>query len=306
MRHSPSMLPKWLSIAPDWFRAAVSTPHEQHWVTVDGHRTHYLTWGDPDKPGLLLVHGGRAHARWWSFIAPYFAADYHVSAIDLGGMGDSDYRENYTPDGFAAEIRAVAARTGAGGRPVVAGHSFGGFLSLVAAHAAPAEFSGLVIVDSPIRPPHAQRKRGTQRGTRKVVYESFDAALARFRLMPEQPCANDYILDYIGRHSLKRVEGGWSWKFDGTPFNGEAFTREFWVSLTGRIEALEIPLAVLHGEKSALFTEEVRAHMKPLMAGRGPFVELPDAHHHVMLDQPLAVVAALRTQLANWRTPPRA
>jgi pimeloyl-ACP methyl ester carboxylesterase len=30
-------------------------------------------------------------------------------------------------------------------------------------------------------------------------------------------------------------------------------------------------------------------------------VEIPQAYHHVMLDQPLALVAATRTVLAAWR-----
>lgn len=29
-------------------------------------------------------------------------------------------------------------------------------------------------------------------------------------------------------------------------------------------------------------------------------IEIPDSHHHVMIDQPLALVAALRTLLATW------
>jgi len=32
-----------------------------------------------------------------------------------------------------------------------------------------------------------------------------------------------------------------------------------------------------------------------------PFVAIPEAHHHLMLDQPLAFIASLRTLLAEWR-----
>ena len=32
-----------------------------------------------------------------------------------------------------------------------------------------------------------------------------------------------------------------------------------------------------------------------------PWIEIPDAGHHVMVDQPLALVAALRTQLEAWQ-----
>jgi len=29
-------------------------------------------------------------------------------------------------------------------------------------------------------------------------------------------------------------------------------------------------------------------------------IEIPDSHHHIMIDQPLALVAALRTLFAAW------
>ena len=52
----------------------------------------------------------------------------------------------------------------------------------------------------------------------KRVYETFDAALARFRLMPEQLCDNPYIVEFIGRHSLRRTEGGWVWTSTARPW----------------------------------------------------------------------------------------
>src|SRR2546423_1912983 len=58
---------------PAWFARAVAAPFEDCFVEVDGARIHYLRWGQAGKPGLLLVHGGFAHAHWWDFIAPLFA-----------------------------------------------------------------------------------------------------------------------------------------------------------------------------------------------------------------------------------------
>ena len=39
-----------------------------------------------------------------------------------------------------------------------------------------------------------------------------------------------------------------------------------------------------------------RAHAPP----GSPFLAIPEAGHHVMLDQPLALVSALRALLASW------
>jgi ABC-type uncharacterized transport system YnjBCD ATPase subunit len=36
---------------------------------------------------------------------------------------------------------------------------------------------------------------------------------------------------------------------------------------------------------------------------RAPVVEIPAAGHHVLLDEPLSLVTALRTVLASWAAP---
>src|SRR3990172_10200242 len=75
---------------PKWFQDAVAAPCERRRVNVDGCSIQYLRWGDPAKPGIVLVHGGAAHAHWWSFLAPQLTGSYHVVAPDLSGHGDSE------------------------------------------------------------------------------------------------------------------------------------------------------------------------------------------------------------------------
>ena len=55
---------------PEWAQTALAMPNESRYVDVDGCRVHYLSWGDPGLPPLMLVHGNAAHAEWWRFIAP--------------------------------------------------------------------------------------------------------------------------------------------------------------------------------------------------------------------------------------------
>src|SRR4051812_24905693 len=81
--------------APRWFTDALAAPHEEHTVDSQGTPIHYLAWGDRSKPGLVLVHGGAAHAQWWSFLAPFLARQYRVVAPDLAGHGDSGQRAHY-------------------------------------------------------------------------------------------------------------------------------------------------------------------------------------------------------------------
>jgi len=74
--------------APRWFTEAISSSHAKRMVEVASCPIRYLSWGDRAHPPLVLVHGGAAHAMWWSFLAPELSRHYYVLAPDLSGHGD--------------------------------------------------------------------------------------------------------------------------------------------------------------------------------------------------------------------------
>jgi pimeloyl-ACP methyl ester carboxylesterase len=284
--------------APAWFHRITDIAPERAFVTVDGARIHYLRWGQRGRPGLLLVHGNAAHAYWWSFIAPFLARDYNVAAMDLSGMGDSDWRPAYSMEVFAEEQLAVcedAGMFGAEEPPIIVAHSFGGFVTMLTGALHGDRLGGTVIVDSPVNPP--DRPGGPPKRVIKPhkVYPDMAAALARFRLMPPQSCDNLYIVDWVGRRSLKPVEGGFTWKFD------PAIWQRFSIGDTAaRLKATKCRIAIFRGENSILMPPEIGEYMFNLLGRAAPVVTIPESQHHVMLDQPLALVAALRALLADW------
>ena len=300
--------------APHWFAEAIARKAEQRFVTVKGARIHYLRWGDAAKPGVLLVHGNAAHACWWSFIAPYLAGDYHVAAMDLSGMGDSDWRAAHGEEGgysmalFAEEEMSVMEDSGmfaASNPPVIVAHSFGGFVAMKAGADHGARLSGIVIIDSPINPPVREKsgRGGDPKGLTPRphnIYPSLAAALARFRLMPPQICENLFLLDWVARHSLKEVamaqgEIGFTWKFD------PAIWQHFSIGDTAALlRKIQCRVAVFRGEHSVLMPPRIGDYIFDLLDRAAPVVEIPEAQHHIMLDQPLALVAALRALLADW------
>ncbi|MGI6408209.1 MAG: alpha/beta fold hydrolase [Thiopseudomonas sp.] len=52
-----------------------------------GLRLHYLDWGNPGAPVLILIHGGLEHARVWDALAQQLRTDWHVVVPDLRGHG---------------------------------------------------------------------------------------------------------------------------------------------------------------------------------------------------------------------------
>ena len=284
---------------PDWFWKAVETAARHRAVEVDECDVCYQVWGDAARPGMLLVHGMNAHRRWWDFIGPQLADDYQVAAMDLTGMGDSDYRYAYDSDTYAREIVAVCDDAGFDPRVVVVGHSFGGVMAVKAANRFPQRFGALVLVDSGMRhPEEPEPDHPLLGGGRAKAYPDRETAEARFRLYPPQPCDNDYILRYIAKHSLMRLDGGgWAWKFDEelplTLKDAERRAEDY--------AALRVPTGIVHGAESESFTAQTLAHTLALIPGEVPVAEVANARHHVFLDQPLAFVQALREVVGKLR-----
>ncbi len=294
--------------APAWFRDALAVPFETATHEVAGARIETLSWGERGKPGLLLMHGNGAHARWWSFIAPLLARTHRVTAFSWSGMGGSDWRPSYSLDLYVEEAFTVARAEGlfdAPVAPVFVGHSFGGFPTMACAARHGDRLRAIVVADTPLRPPaqtrarEAARQRADPRPPRP--YASLEEALMRFRFIPVQPCEHLFIVDHIARTSLKRVPAGadaaehWTWRFD--PHLWRDYRRG---DPSADLAGARCPVALVWGSRSTRVTPEIRDYLARTAPPGTPLVELPDADHHLMVDQPLAFTAALSALLAGW------
>ena len=279
---------------PTWFAHALAQQPEHRDVVVAGARVAYRTWGPAGAPGVVLVHGGAAHSGWWDHVAPLLTG-HRVVALDLTGHGASDRRSAYDPLLWAREVVAAAAAEELA-RPVVIGHSMGGWVAVTVGVEHPADVSGVVVIDSPLndQPPDEERLRERRRPHR--VYPAVEEAMARFRTLPPQEVLLPFVREHVARGSLRPVEGGWTWAFDPDFFGTRLRLRDL-------LPGVRVPLTLLRCEHG-LVSAAMAADMAGLVDGALPVVELPDAGHHPMLDQPLALVAALRTVLA-LRSPGR-
>jgi pimeloyl-ACP methyl ester carboxylesterase len=301
--------------APKWFEDAIAAPGNRSTVEVDGCAIHYRTWGNPRHPGLLLVHGGAAHTHWWDFVAPLLSEHYYVAALDLSGHGESGWRQDYPREQWAAELIGVSQACAFVGPPIIIGHSMGGLVTIAAASLHGEQLAGAIIVDAPVRRPDPEteeRQRPPSEWRPHRIYPDLNAAMSRFRLLPPQECENDYIISHIARHSLQevaitaenleRVKGearvgdvGWTWKFDN-----RVFLRSSTSSMSQYLASVRCRVALLRGEFSIVVPPETGQYMYDLLDRNAPLVTIPQAYHHLLLDQPLAFISAIRALLADW------
>jgi pimeloyl-ACP methyl ester carboxylesterase len=283
---------------PTWFTRALATPVAtgMH-LRPDGRRVAYRRWGDAGPRLLVLVHGGAAHSRWWDHMAPLLLdGATTVLAVDQAGHGDSDRRDRYDVDSWADDVVALAtdpdivgAHTG---QPVLVGHSMGGLVSWAAAVRHGDRLAGVVVIDAPIgdRDPELTTPARSIKPHRP--YPSKSEIVSRFRLLPEQDAVLPYVLAHVAETSVRPISDGWIWKHDPAVLH-----RPF--SSVGLPDPGHCRLALLRAEQGIVAARTIQF----LADGLGDavtVVRLPGTAHHMMLDQPLVLAAALRVLVREW------
>ena len=187
-------------------------------------KLHYAVWGDESKPPLLLVHGGRDHARSWDFVAQAMLDRYCVYAPNLRGHGDSDWAIGgaYPLPAYVSDLARLVEVIGRWPVQVV-GHSLGGRIVLDYAATLPDNVTKFVCIEgfgrmaaSGVPAPERLRRYVKDTGEMPqhtpIIYATLEAAMKRMaeantRLSPR-------MVEHLTRHAVKPVDGGFVWKFD--------------------------------------------------------------------------------------------
>lgn len=199
-------------------------------------RLHYLDWGNPGAPALLLIHGNRDHAHNWDWVAKRLRDRFHIIAVDLRGHGDSQWSagSSYGVSEYVYDVAQLVHQQQLAPLRIVA-HSLGGMVASRYAGTFPENVTRLVVVEGtgpPLVPP--EQRPGPPERMRKWIeagralpgrqprrYESLDAA---FRRMQE---ANPHLSPDQARHltihgANQNEDGTYSWKFDNYVHAGPA------------------------------------------------------------------------------------
>ncbi len=286
---------------PEWYERAIAATRIDAEVIVDDCKIHYATWGEIGKPGIVLIHGSNAHLEWWRFVAPFLADHFRIAAIDLSGNGDSGWRNNYTAEMFAKEVMAVAQHAELGDSPFIVGHSFGGYIALETGYIYGDQLGGVLFCDYVVPSPElfvqwglSAAENGPARPTK--VYKNLDDALGRFRLLPEQPCQHPYVIEYIAKQSLRKVDDGWTWKFDPSMYDCLEISSE----QPEKLRDMTCPSAFVLGEYSEDYNSGSVAFTQQITEGKAPIYQIPGTYHHYMFDEPIAVYSAINGILLTW------
>ena len=244
---------------------------------------------------MFLIHGYSAHTHWWDFIAPNFIDNYCVVAIDLSGMGDSEHRDSYSQSLYSLEIKSVCEELGWNSANFLA-HSMGGPISIKAASLYPDLFESLFLLDAVVVVPPDKTRSFSSRNSmvrNNFIYEDFNAAVDSFRLIPPQPCKNEFLLKHIAEHSFKNTDEGWLLKSDASIMRSYEYE-----DLTEIFMDLKCPTYLVYGLMSQILSQEILEYTT--YVGNLPeerVVGIAGAMHHIFIDEPLVFVKEIKKLL---------
>jgi len=228
-------------------------------------RLHYVDWGNPARPPLLLVHGGRDHCRNWDWTAAALRDDWHVIAPDLRGHGDSAWAvgSSYPITDFVLDLAQLLEALDAYPATIIA-HSLGGAISLLYAGAFPERIAKMVVIEGLGPPPEIEKRMRGVAASKRVRdwiaqmqslaarqprrYPSIDAAAKR--MLEENSFLSEEQARHLTIHGVARNEdGSYSWKFDNytRAFGPVRFTDEEQLEMRSRVGC---PLLLVNGTES--------------------------------------------------------
>ena len=288
-----------LQTAPSWFHSSITDKPRAESLQQPLGKVSYQVWDRETAENIIvLIHGTGAHKQWWDPIAPLLNKNCSIIAPDLPGMGESEHRSEYNFEAFSESIVAILEQEKVlekNQRVYLIGHSLGGHVAGFMASEMPGLLAGLIMVDSPIRPPTYDYDKHISTGPlRKIKYYADKVSIMkRFRLMPAQDCNNGWYLRYIAEYSIQKVSEGWRWRFDDKLFGTlrRLHNYEF---------KFQCPSLFIAGGKSLLLESKIMNYIKEAFRDSMSFEIIDNAAHHVPLDSPLELVSIVNEYIANW------
>ena len=242
---------------------AETVPRDR-FTSANGLRFHYLEWGDPANPAMLLLHGFAQTCHSWDFIALAFSHRFHVISMDQRGHGDTDWAPDgdYSPEAHRKDTHAFVEALGLD-EVVLIGLSMGGRNALTYAANHPERVKAVVIVDAApenLRAGSQNIRRFIQQDDELDSVEEFVERVLKYnpRRSPDQ--VRGSIM-----HNLKQLPSGkWTWKYDRLLRSSDRrwqsdpnLTSRLW----GYVENLNPPTLVVRGARSDLIATRTAEEM---------------------------------------------
>lgn len=246
---------------------------------------------------VILVPGLSSPRAVWAGIVPTLAKSHRVYIVQVNGFGGDDPRANLAPgilDGIVADLHTLIIGSKLG-TPAVVGHSMGGLVALMLAKAHPADVGKLMIVDSL---PYIGEifAPGATVAALEPQAKAMRGGMAAAYGQPANPAVTGAMAARMALKPTSRTTvAGWMAKADAR-VSAQAMYEDMTTDLRPAMASIAAPITLVYPWNVAGPTKPVADALYRKAYAGAPhmtFVDIGDAAHFVMLDQPAAFQAAL-------------
>lgn len=252
------------------------------WTVERGLRLAGDSWGDPEAPLVMLLHGlGQTRHAWRATGRMLGERGYHAVAFDARGHGDSDWAADgdYSRDAMVRDLQCLIA--GFGKRPALVGASMGGATSMIGVGEGLIEASALILVDIAPRtePSGVAKVKSFMHGTIGGFRTLDEAAKAINAYRPRQETGDK--LDGLAKNFRRGADGLYHWHWDPRLMEREREGDERRVKAARRLES---PTLLVRGGRSDVVSEDgAREFLR--LCPHATFVNIAGAGHMVSGDR---------------------
>ena len=251
-------------------------------IVLRHQRFHFLEWGEPTNPPVLLLHGGNQSAHSWDLVSLHLADRWHVYALDQRGHGDSEWTRDSDYSSSTMGLDAAAFIDAVGlDHLIVVGHSMGGQNAMRLTLSHPERVTALALVDigPEVSPEGASVIRRFVTETRE--FDDIDHFVARVQEYDPYR-SRAHIERTVKYNLLQRADGKYISKHDHGPRlqatgahreRGDRFTLD-------EVRHLPMPVLLIRGaDSNILLADAAQRFAAALPDGR--LVTVPAAGHNV-------------------------
>ena len=264
-------------------------------IVIRHQRFHFLEWGEPKDPPVVLLHGSNQSCHAWDLVSLHLCSRYHVFALDQRGHGDSEWNRgaHYTVEDMAKDAESFlhALEITA---PIIVGHSMGGMVTLALANSHPELLKGIVVVD--IGPEVNERgaKMIREFVGRDFEFDDLDEFLDRVAAYDTYR-SREHIERTIKYNLIRRADGRYVTKHDRRRYIEANDSKKVRISGAPSLDQLKklnlATLIVRGGDSNVLAADAAERFVRALPNGQ--LKTVPDCGQNVASQNTLGFLAAI-------------
>jgi proline iminopeptidase len=290
-------------------------------ITIDGYAYHGETYGDPENPVVITIHGGPGGDYRSIINLQQLSDEYYVIFFDQRGAGLSPRvnPDEITLASAIADLDSIVEYYGNGRKVNLVGHSWGAMLASAYLGQYPEKVNHAVLAEPGfLTTEFAQRfmEQTQLKFTPGVIYYFLKTKLESLHVMGiDDQAMDDYFGYYINMYQgddhpqagyycpgkKPDPEGGWRFgAAAASSIQSEAIDAKGNISLNlaEGVEDFSRQVLFMTGECQTIIGEDWQREQMELFPS-ADLVVIPDAGHEMFKENPTASIAAVRSYLSS-------